>query len=292
MEQDVERARVDLLEARVNLALAYARSAGGAATAAAATFVFRPGGAAAGNVYATWSALYAALDAAAPVSAQGHRSPTTIQVDDSIAPAVLPAGNYNVDAVTFVGLANFNNATGASNLTLADGVHFTASVLNVVLVSIFCAPTSAVLTVGAGQELWLFMTESGDLEVTGGTAPFLLVNNAGFADIILIQNGVLGDGVHTVANAGAGPDNLFVLAYASVVRSNALAGAGATVGFDSAGSVDTPQGAGVTINLLSPAVSVAYNPGVPGNWAGAPPTTVEQALDRIAANVGNAHPIP
>jgi hypothetical protein len=31
---------------------------------------------------------------------------------------------------------------------------------------------------------------------------------------------------------------------------------------------------------------------VSGNWAGSAPTTVQQALDRIAANTTNAHPIP
>ena len=36
----------------------------------------------------------------------------------------------------------------------------------------------------------------------------------------------------------------------------------------------------------------AYSPAVPGNWAGAPPTTIQQALDRIAANTTNTHPIP
>jgi hypothetical protein len=44
--------------------------------------------------------------------------------------------------------------------------------------------------------------------------------------------------------------------------------------------------------ITNGANSVAYVPGVPGNWAGSPPTTVQQALDRIAANTGNAHPIP
>jgi hypothetical protein len=35
-----------------------------------------------------------------------------------------------------------------------------------------------------------------------------------------------------------------------------------------------------------------YNPAVPGNWASTPPATVQAALDRIAANTSNAHPIP
>jgi hypothetical protein len=35
-----------------------------------------------------------------------------------------------------------------------------------------------------------------------------------------------------------------------------------------------------------------YTPAVSGNWVGPAPTTVKEALDRIAANTGNAHPIP
>jgi hypothetical protein len=50
-------------------------------------------------------------------------------------------------------------------------------------------------------------------------------------------------------------------------------------------------GAALPVNLTA-ANGLGYVPGVPGNWVGPAPTTVQQALDRIAANVGNAHPIP
>ena len=65
------------------------------------TFVYQPGGVAAGNVFTSWAALYAALNVAAPTSANGTRSPTVIQVDDSfVSPAVMPAGTYNLNNVT------------------------------------------------------------------------------------------------------------------------------------------------------------------------------------------------
>ena len=74
---------------------------GGGSSAAGSTFVFRPGGVTLGNVYATWPALYAALNIAAPVSAEGNRPPTIVQIDDFIvSPAVIPAGAYNLDSVT------------------------------------------------------------------------------------------------------------------------------------------------------------------------------------------------
>jgi|HubBroStandDraft_4_1064222.scaffolds.fasta_scaffold154642_2 hypothetical protein len=43
---------------------------------------------------------------------------------------------------------------------------------------------------------------------------------------------------------------------------------------------------------LTGSEGVAYVPAVSGNWVGPAPTTVQQALDRIAANTTNAHPIP
>lgn len=49
---------------------------------------------------------------------------------------------------------------------------------------------------------------------------------------------------------------------------------------------------GATPQFFDFASGVGYTPAVPGNWAGSAPTTVQQALDRIAANVGNTHPIP
>lgn len=43
---------------------------------------------------------------------------------------------------------------------------------------------------------------------------------------------------------------------------------------------------GGTIVLLSDAYSLAYNPAVPANWNNNNPTTVQNALDRIAAQIG------
>jgi hypothetical protein len=44
--------------------------------------------------------------------------------------------------------------------------------------------------------------------------------------------------------------------------------------------------------LTGTAAGTAYSPGVPGNWVAPPPTTVQQALDRIAANTTSTFPIP
>jgi hypothetical protein len=50
-----------------------------------------------------------------------------------------------------------------------------------------------------------------------------------------------------------------------------------------AATTDTPLGG---------ASSAGYTPAVPGNWVGPAPTTVAQALDRMAANIPPVTPIP
>jgi hypothetical protein len=60
--------------------------------------------------------------------------------------------------------------------------------------------------------------------------------------------------------------------------------------FPPAGYAPLADGAG---NIVwETAADGSYNPAVPANWAGAPPTTIQEALDRIAANTTNTHPIP
>lgn len=209
----------------------------------------QPGGSGAPNVYTNVPALYKALSA--------YPSGTRIvRIDDSIAPVVWPAGSYPLmDGVTFEGIANFNNPSGTAILTFADGAHLTAGVIEFRVLSVHFSGTTPVITVPASEELWLFMDQA-NIEVTGGTAPFLQVANTGFADILMIEDSVLGEGTHAVADAGAGPSNLFILGYSSFIRGNAVSGAGATVQVNDNGAVSPPQGAGVTLKPLSNARTI------------------------------------
>jgi hypothetical protein len=59
-------------------------------------------------------------------------------------------------------------------------------------------------------------------------------------------------------------------------------------GVGAAGTVLVSTGSGLSYQFIL-ASNASYAPGVPGNWTGSPPTTVQQALDRIAAAIG---PIP
>lgn len=93
-------------------------------------------------------------------------------------------------------------------------------------------------------------------------------NDGGPSALVDLQNDVLASSVLPIVNGGTG-----------------LSAVGAS------GTVITSNGTTISYQFVN-AASALYSPAVPGNWAGSPPTTVQQALDRIAANTANAHPIP
>lgn len=77
----------------------------------AASFVLRPGGVAAKNVYLTWAALYAA---AALVE-----GPVLVQFDDTLGAITIPTGVYDVEGWSFIGRMN-----DLSTVTFLDGGNF------------------------------------------------------------------------------------------------------------------------------------------------------------------------
>lgn len=250
------------------------------------TLVYQPGGVARANVYTTWSTLYAALNAVAPVSTNGFRAPTTIQVDDSfVTPAVVPAGAYNLDSVTLNAVASFNYNQGGGFLSLSAGV--TLSFGNLCLADgiqvVYLGTTPCVTVSGPAQECNLF-TLRGVYLACAAAGAFMAVTN-GFSFVRANLGTIIGDGTHAVFTCAA-PGSIQIELYGSAqINAAATTGAGTIVDWDCI--VPGAQGAGVLV-----VQDVGYVPGVPGNWAGAPPTKVNQALDRIAANTTNAHPIP
>ena len=96
--------------------------------------VFQPGGVAAGNVYTDWASLYAALNLAAPASANGTRPTSEILVDDSFAAAIIPAGAYNLDGVTFKAVRNSATATEGAALSFAVGATISPAAVGSVIV--------------------------------------------------------------------------------------------------------------------------------------------------------------
>ena len=136
-----------------------------------------------------------------------------ITIDDSLAPGGatfdtvgMPAGGWNLDGVELQGITNFNNTDGVAILSLAAGVKFNTSSLKLSLLQLTCAPAAApVISVPALGELWLYL-DIAAIMVTGGAAPFLRVDNAGFADIFMAHDSTIGDGTHVVADARSGTE--------------------------------------------------------------------------------------
>jgi hypothetical protein len=221
-------------------------------TGVQSTFVYRPGGVAAGNVYTTVPTLYAALNAAAPISPEGNRPPTTIQIDDSVvSPAVWPAGAYNIDSVIFTGIANYNNPSGGAALEFANGT--TCSWGNLVFTGWLYVTYQGVASpcynvTAAGVEVNTALSQTANLSCPGGQ-PFMEINNAGSFAFVNVQGAAgIGDGVNPVfsaPNANTGGATFFGLVS---TLTDAFVGAGWTIDCDMS-SYPSPQGAGVTVTI-------------------------------------------
>ena len=213
-------------------------------------FVFQPGGTTSGKTYASWAALYAAYNSACPASSNGTRPRAVIQVDDSFtSPAVIPAGAYNLDSVTFEGVSNPNTTPGGAALNIATGTTIVAGTLRFHgAMAVTYLGAAACITTGAG-ECNLFIGEATQL-VCSGAGPFVLVNNGvtGFCFTQIGPGGTLGNGANAVINVSVG-NGANVLAYGhALVAANAVTGGG-TVFWDT--SPPGAQGGGVTVTQVN-----------------------------------------
>jgi hypothetical protein len=110
-----------------------------------------------------------------------------------------------------------------------------------------------------------------------------------FVDSSIVQNMLSLVSVFSGANEG-GPSPLVDLEN-DVLSSSVLPILNGGTGLDAvgaSGTVLTSNGMGVSYQFVT-AVSVQYSPASSANWNNNPPTTVQQALDRIAAAIGPIH---
>jgi hypothetical protein len=271
------------LQAEIDAVQARAAQAQPAATATReSSFVYRPGGVTAGNVYAAWAPLYAALSATA-----GTR---TVRIDDSlISPAVIPAGHYDLDGVQLTSIASFSTNGGAV-LRFADGATVSLGELGIApwLTVESSSDTVPVVTVASGVECNLDLNFS--TLRAAGAAPFVTVQSGGF--LWIDGNSCeIGDGGNRVLDVAAGGSGALFIQGLSILHPTIFSGAGAAgvfVGLDDS-TLFCVLGAGATATLDSRAEQVAYTAASAPNWSNAPPATVAAALDRIAAKIG---PIP
>lgn len=232
----------------------------------AASFVFRPGGVAGGNVFVTAAALAAAL---API--QGAR---IIQIDDSIiSPAVLDARAYNMDAATIIGV------TVGTSLLIADGATFTGSTIALKGIQISSLSATPIIA-PTGLYYISVMDECGI--VMGGAGSFVEATGGSGNAVWTVDLGSLGDGVHPVGTTTGGAAQT-ISATSGFIAANAFSGINSLLSYEDSITINSPQGAGVTLQLSSQAFQVAYSPAVPANWNPSP-TQAAQALDELAAN--------
>jgi len=118
MRDTIDNNRLSALEALVARAFSSGALTGGAFS----TFVFRPGGVQAGNVYTSWAPLLAAV---APV-----QGPIVIQVDTSLGAAVVPTSAAQPGAIWNFGAGKNVQIRGSllggtsTLLTIQDGAQF------------------------------------------------------------------------------------------------------------------------------------------------------------------------
>jgi len=238
--------------------------------------VFRPGDASgADNVFTSWGALVAAT--------AGIEGGVRVTVDDTLGACNVPAGTYAVDNWILSGVTNPLDSAGFSTLTLADGVHFTATRLDVELLTVEGTWTSTVLAVPLLGELWLFLAKGAQI-LALGASPFVSTPSSGFTDVFLDQAASLGDGTHFVVTTGVGSANncFVILNNGSTLTQDSVSGTGVIVEYDSTCSVNNTQGAGVGFTQSSVASFTEFAPSVAGNWNPVP-NNVASALNLLAA---------
>jgi hypothetical protein len=242
------------------------------------SFVFQPGGVPGGNVYVDETTLQNAMALCA--------GPKLLQVDSSIAPAIFVNPNWHANGVTITG-SDFNSTLQFQG---AGSILPTTNDLTLENVTVEAHGPASVWIPSSG--LGILKLDNSLLQSVAGAAPFLEQTAAGGLTQVILDNlAILGDGVHAAITIDAGATLPFTLANSSQTPANALAGAGtAVVGLNSDSSIAAPQAVAVlTIILNSVAQNVAYTPASLPHWSGVAPSSVANALDRIAAKIT---PIP
>jgi hypothetical protein len=196
------------------------------------SLVWQPGGAPAGNVYATWAGLYAAI------SALGETH-YMVSVDTSLGAAVVPAGAWNLANGSWYGLVPGAFA-GPTTVTFADGATITCELLELVFIGFASASAvTTVLSLVAGQTSVIVERVASGFQANGA-APFVN-NNGGSFFLFVGQSSAVGDGVHSAVDAVAGL-TLVVASDNASVNAASLSGATGILAFSSDVTVSIPAG--------------------------------------------------
>jgi hypothetical protein len=266
------------------------RATGQSAMAAGDGIVWRPGAQSRGNVLATWPEVQSVLDLV--------RGALTVYVDPSIAPAQVPAGLWN--GYGAAKLASWNAATGFVMGVLDGAVLLDFASLRDMVALCECRTVSAFKFSPLGS---FYMAEFGVLandvgalvpviDVLTGDQEFALVSRLGTLDnsrapaVPIVRAGV--GTLVTFYMQCAAPN------FSALFTGNEIGGpVGATVDWENDASVP-PLASALFTGTLSPSATgdagnQTYEPAVLAHWSGVAPTSIANALDRIAAKIT---PIP
>jgi hypothetical protein len=240
------------------------------------TFVYQPGGAAAGNVYTSWSLLVAAVNAVAGIK--------TVLIDASFVGgnAHVPAGSWSVDNWNICGSTGTDGSV--QTLTFDSGATLTFNTLWFQRLIVNSASAGAIVTFNAGHGGCIYWLE---VELLSPTAPFFhFTGTTGPITWLGVQENMLGDGVAPVIQVDSPAEVEIQLSNHSILFANATSGTGILdVECDCDTILQTPQMAGIAYFPKGFAPLVNYTPATPANWA-APPALVQTALDDLALPSG------
>lgn len=242
-------------------------------------FVLQPGGTPSSNVFTDSSSLYAA--------AKTHSGPVWCLVDDTLAPAHWLAGSYVLDNWTFLG----EQSSPTFTLHIDSGVTIASSSLTIAN-GLLIRSEATVSPWQPTSFFELLIQPTCQVDSALGKAPFLSVTNAGAnqGQIDIMQAGTIGDGTTNVVTVGAGL-TVFVIGQGpgtGGINDHAFGGLGTVqVLRDASFPVSATQDVSTfTVINDSAANATRYTAAIVGNWSGTNPTSVANALDRIAAKIG------
>jgi hypothetical protein len=237
-----ENARYNEIENQIALLKA---GGGGTSSGTTSTFVFQPGGVAAGNVYTDWATLVAAAALVA--------GPRWIEFDTSFAACVIPIGAWDFGSgndVTFVG-----SRDGTTPISIDSGATFSSPITRWVRIN-------ATFAGNGGSPMVLF---SGDHQIdlyensswtVSGNAPLLIVADPAIARVNLFGGSAILAGTADVIDADGGVNGrCFITQFdESTIAPNTLGEVGGgkmSVFIESAAATLNPLQAGVAGGVVT-----------------------------------------
>ena len=201
----------------------------------------------------------------------------------------VPAGAYDFERRISI-VANLEGAANIKDLTLSDGVTFVNlahAMGGLRMISLSSAP----IITASSTLLWVI--ERGVQLSAMGTAPFVTVPAATVNTMVMREAAQFNATAEKIIELQDPTSVCNLLLFGNSVILNSVEGPGVLViAYAGAAPSFTPQPShtGTLVEaFFTKSVNVGHTATGPGNWVGAPPDNVGDAIDRMAAVVAGAH---